>query len=174
VGFLEIFKRNDAVRDRKFNLIYQTYRVLMYRVAYSILGNEFDAEGAVQQAFLAIFKNLDKISEIGCPKTRSFIVIIVERKATDILRNKYRNQHLELDEEIVGMSIPLPGDCGLADVMSRMPARYREILLLRSDNGLTVNEIAQILESTPTAIQRALTRAKDALRKELEKEDAMF
>ena len=72
------------------------------------------------------------------------------------------------------MSIPLPGDCGLADVMSRMPARYREILLLRYDNGFTVNEIAQILESTPTAIQRALTRAKDALRKELEKEDAMF
>ena len=174
MGFLESLKWNNASRDRKFNQIYQTYRVLMYRVAYSILGNEFDAEDAVQQAFFSVFKNLEKISEIECPKTRSFIVIIVERKATDILRNKSRNNHLELDEDLVGLSVPLPGDCGLADAMARMPARYREILLLRYDNGFTVNEIAQILDSTPGAIQRALTRAKDSLRKELEKEDAMF
>ena len=174
MSFLDLFRREDEVRNRKFNQVYHTYRMLMYRVAYSILGNEHDAEDAVQQAFFSIFKNLEKISEIECPKTRSFIVIIVERKATDILRNKKRNSHLELEDEVVGIAVPLPGDCGLADAMARLPARYREILLLLYDYGFSVDEIAQVMESTPAAIQRALTRAKDSLRRELEKEDAMF
>ena len=174
MGVLDFFRRDASMQNWKFDQVYYTYRTLMYRVAYSILENEQDAEDAVQQAFFSIYKNLEKIFEIKCPKTRSFVVIIVERKAIDILLKKNREACLELDEDIVGISVPLPGDHGLADVMARLPARYREILLLRYDNGFTVNEIAQLLDMTSGTVQRTITRAKDALRRELEKEDVMF
>ena len=59
MSFLDLFRREDEVRNRKFNQVYHTYRMLMYRVAYSILGNEHDAEDAVQQAFFSILKNLE-------------------------------------------------------------------------------------------------------------------
>jgi len=39
----------------------------------------------VHQAFLSILENLDKISNVECPKTQSYIVIIVERKAIDTI-----------------------------------------------------------------------------------------
>ena len=46
----------------KFRKIYDAYRNLMFYVANKILQNEWDAEDAVQQAFLSIVKNLEKIS----------------------------------------------------------------------------------------------------------------
>ncbi len=59
----------DTPEDRdKFERIYIQYRNLMYHVAYGILGNHFDAEDAVHQAFVAIIRNLQKIGEINSPK----------------------------------------------------------------------------------------------------------
>lgn len=171
MGILDFFKVEHSIQSLKFNQIYNTYRTLMFHVAREILGNDQDTEDAVQQAFLSIYKNIDKISEIQCPKTRSFIVIIVERKAIDILRKKKRESHLELDEDIVGVSIPLPGDHGLADALARLPARYREILLLRYDNGFTTKELTQLLDMSYDAVQKTISRAKEALRKELEQEN---
>jgi RNA polymerase sigma-70 factor (ECF subfamily) len=57
----------------------------MFYVAMKILHNEHNAEDAVHQAFLSILENLDKISNVECPKTQSYIVIIVERKAIDTI-----------------------------------------------------------------------------------------
>ena len=55
----------------RFEDLYYTYKNLMFYVANQILRNEHDAEDAVQQAFFAIAKNFEKISEIKCPQTRS-------------------------------------------------------------------------------------------------------
>ena len=46
----------------KFEQLYLQYRQLMYAIAFSILHNELDAEDAVHQAFVAIIKNISKIS----------------------------------------------------------------------------------------------------------------
>ena len=64
----------------KFEQLYIMYKGLMFHVAMKILKNEFDAEDAVHQAFLSLIENLKKISDVKCPKTRAYIVIITERK----------------------------------------------------------------------------------------------
>ena len=74
----------------KFEQLYRKYRNLMFYIANKILQNQQDAEDAVHNAFLSVAKNISKISDIECPKTRGFLVIIVERKAIDILRNRKR------------------------------------------------------------------------------------
>lgn len=60
----------------KFEQLYIMYKGLMFHVAMKILKNEFDAEDAVHQAFLSLIENLKKISDVKCPKTRAYIVII--------------------------------------------------------------------------------------------------
>ena len=72
----------------KFEQLYIMYKGLMFHVAMKILKNEFDAEDAVHQAFLSLIENLKKISDVKCPKTRAYIVIITERKAIDIIRSR--------------------------------------------------------------------------------------
>lgn len=161
----------DSAEDRvTFEQIYMTYRNLMFDTAMKILGNIQDAEDAVQQAFLSIMNHLGKISDVNCPQTRSYIVIITERKAIDLLRKRTRESGLPLNEAAAGLEIPLPGDHGLADAMAALPAQYREILLLRYDNGYSVRELARMLDMSQAAVRKRIYRAKEALKKSLEKE----
>ena len=48
---------------RKFDLIYHTYRHMMYRRAYRILRNAQDAEDAVHEALITVSKNIEKFSD---------------------------------------------------------------------------------------------------------------
>lgn len=156
-------------RDR-FERIYLKYRYLMLHVANNILQNHHDAEDAVHEAFIAVIKNLEKFSDVESPKTRSLIVLIVERKAIDILRKKQRENLLEINEDILGIETPVPGDHSLADAIARLPAHYREVLLMRYDNGLTTREIAKLLDITESGVRKMLGRAKRELRSELQKD----
>lgn len=154
----------------KFERIYNRYRNLMYHVAYKVLSNHYDAEDAVHQAFVAIIRHLEKISDIDCPETRSFIVLITERKAIDLIRTSHSEKVIPLNEDLIGIEIPAPGDHGLADALAKLPAHYREVLLLRFDNGYSTKELAQMLGMTESGVRKLIGRAKNALGRILEEE----
>lgn len=154
----------------KFERIYNRYRNLMYHVAYKVLSNHYDAEDAVHQAFVAIIRHLEKIGDIDCPETRSFIVLITERKAIDLIRTRHSEKVIPLNEDLIGIEIPAPGDHGLADALAKLPAHYREVLLLRFDNGYSAKELAQMLGMTESGVRKLIGRAKNALGRILEEE----
>lgn len=154
----------------KFERIYNRYRNLMYHVAYKVFGNHYDAEDAVHQAFVAIIRHLEKIGDIDCPETRSFIVLITERKAIDLIRTSHSEKVIPLNEDLIGIEIPAPGDHGLADALAKLPAHYREVLLLRFDNGYSTKELAQMLGMTESGVRKLIGRAKNALGRMLEEE----
>lgn len=160
----------ESEEDRqRFTHLYQTYRGLMFYAANQILHNNEDAEDAVHQAFLSILENFDKITKVNCPKSRAYVVIITENKAIDIVRAKKHFSDGEFDESIHGIDIPLPGDGGLADAMAKLPARYRELLLLRYDMGYSTKEISAMLSMKVETVQKVIWRAKDALREQMNK-----
>lgn len=166
--YLSMIESQD---DRhKFERIYARYRNLMYHVAYRILGNPQDAEDAVHQAFVSIIQNIHKFVQIDCPETRSFIVIMTERKAIDLIRIRHSEKILPLNEDLVGLEIPAPGDHGLADALAKLPVRYREVLLLRFDSGYSTRELAKMLGLTESGVRKLIGRAKDVLRHILEED----
>ena len=141
----------------KFEAIYNKYRQLMFVAANRIL--------------VSIIDNLSKVKEVNCPETRSYVVIITENKAIDIIRSRKRLAGEDLTETLPGMDIPLPGDNGLADALAKLPARYREVLLLRFDNGFSTREIAKMMGTNEGNMQKLIWRAKEALRKQLDKDN---
>lgn len=154
----------------KFVKIYTKYRYLMLHVANKILQNHHDAEDAVHQAFISIIENLDNISEVNSPKTRSYIVIITERKAIDLLRKIQKRQSLEFNEDIPGVEIAFEMDNPIAAAIARLPSKYREVLLMRYHNGFSAKEIASILSMSDSGVRKLIARAKKALQEILEKE----
>ena len=166
--YLQMLESNED--KQKFEQLYIVYRGLMFHAAMQLLSNEQDAEDAVHQAFLSILECFSGVSEVRSPKTRSFVVIITERKAIDIMRKKSRAQTVPYDDLIGGVDIPLPGDHGLSDAMAQLPTRYREMLLLRYDNGYSTREIAKLFGISPDAAQKLLWRSKQALQTILDKE----
>ena len=165
----------DTQSDKDtFEKLYNKYRYLMLHVAGKILQNHHDAEDAVHEAFIAIIRNIEKFNDVASPKTRSLVVLIVERKSIDVLRKKQRENTLEINEDILGIEMPAPGDHGLADAMARLPAHYREVLLMRYDNGLSNRDIASLLGITESGVRKMLGRAKRELRTELQKEGTVI
>ncbi len=154
----------DEPQDRhKFIRVYEAYVKLMFYVANEILHNSHDAEDAVQQAFISIAKNMKNISEVECPKTKGYVVTIVENKAIDLLRAKVRHRETELNEDIIGLPIEYTGDNGLAACILKLPARYREVILLKYEQGYSTKEIAEMLKLTESNAGKLLQRAKNKL-----------
>lgn len=157
----------------KFEAVYLKYRGLMYRVAYQVLRNEHDAEDVVHQAFLSIIENLNKISQVDCLKTRAYVVIIVERKAIDIIRSRKRIVDDEYDDSIGGYEIQMPSEDRLSQALAMLPAQHRELLLLRYAQGYDTREVAKIMGMSYDAARKSIWRAKAALKNQLEREGVL-
>lgn len=152
----------------KFEIIYNEYRNLMYHTANKILMNPSDAEDTVHQAFLRIIEILEKIQEPKCPQTRSLVVIIVERKAIDLYRSRKRRTAVSIDEENV--NVPAYSEIesfsersAVAKAIAMLPTRYRELILLKYDNGFSEHEIAEMLSMSDANVKKTMQRAKAKL-----------
>lgn len=160
----------EVPKDRdKFAYLYSTYKGLMFHVANQILRNEQDAEDAVQEAFFAVAKNISKISFENLNKTRGLMVVIVERKALNILKANSRQRAQAYDEEYCGSYMEKPeGELGAA--MLRLKPQHREVLYLKFYCGYSGAETAQILDMSEGMARYTIMQAKQALREELAKE----
>jgi len=156
----------DDSRDKvKLEQLYLTYKMLMVRAAMNILHNKQDAEDAVHDAFLTIAKNIKKISDVRSPKTRAYIVIIVERKAVDLYRARRRHAEKALTELPGTDGCLEPGGGSLADCIDRLPERDRQAVTLRYAHGYRLDEIASIFNISYAAAAKLVERAKEKLEK---------
>ncbi len=154
----------DDPKDKiKFEQVYLKYRGFMFRIANEILQNQQDAEDAVHNAFLSISKNISKISDLDCPKTRGFLVIIIERKSIDVLRDRKKHMSEELIEDKIGSALPDSGEHDLKWCISQLPPRYREMILLKYSHGYSTREAAEILGISFDAASKLDQRAKKRL-----------
>ena len=152
-----------------FGELYEHIAADLYRMALYTLGNQADAEDAVQQSFLALAERFSRLAKLPETQLEAYLVVTVERKCIDILRQQARRDGVPFDENTVLVTPPPCGD-PVADAMGRLPPRCREALLLRYGCGYSTRETASLLELSFAAAQKLLQRAKAALRQELEKE----
>lgn len=154
----------DAPEEKhKFEILYTKYRGLMFYIANGILNNKQDAEDAVHSAFVSIAENIQKIEDPLCPKTKGYIVTIVENKAIDMYRHKQRLPQALFEEETVGLSVAYDGADAVARCFSLLPAQARQILLLKYRYGYDNREIAKILNISEANAIKRIQRAKQKL-----------
>ena len=106
-----------------------------------------------------------------CPKTRGYIVTIVENKAIDIYRAKQAHPMVPYSDETVGILVEYDGPNDLADCILKLPTRQRSIIVLKYHHGYELKEIAKMLSITYANALKIEHRAKkrlEALCKEAE------
>ena len=72
---------------------------------------------------------------------------------------------MELSEEVLGLSVEYEGDDRLVSCILKLPAQYREVILLKYEQGYNTREIAQMLKLTVSNTNKILQRAKNKLEK---------
>ena len=160
----------ETERDRdKFEILYREYRNLMYRITFGILHNQEDAEDAVHQAFVSILEHLNKISNPTDSSAKSFCATCARNKALDIYRKNQHNEYIGFDQLQISVESDFP-DGSLEAAIAALPDLYKDVILLRYDNGFSVQEIAEILNIEPGAVRKRITRAKSKLEEYLIRE----
>jgi RNA polymerase sigma-70 factor (ECF subfamily) len=114
----------------------------MFKTAYSILKNDFEAEDAVHEAFIIVIKNLEKISEIKCPQTHAYLIIIVKNLAFKIYNERKKRQYDEFDYSEILDTIDVEEEImfkleqkELESILISLPENYYNILFLEQYMG---------------------------------------
>ena len=174
---------NERVRN-KLEEIYLTYYRDMFITAFSILQDHHEAEDMVQDAVLRLSKNFNKISDIKCKKTRSYLVIIVRNLSLNAYNKRKGIAMIEHDEV---KRLPNPEELLIEEHMLRLDMRsemtkyisqlhepYADILMLRFYSAYDITEISEVLDITENNVSVRVLRALSALKKILEEEDVDY
>lgn len=159
----------DTQEERiKFEDIYKKYGKLMKYVAYNILRDDSLAEDAVHNAFLKLIKYLDRIDEVDCHKTKSFVVIVTESVSKDMYAKRKREATVSIDDNEQEIVVESPDYDSIetqviADAIGKLPEIYRDALILKYVHRYKDAEIGDLLEISPTAVRKRLQRAKEKL-----------
>lgn len=163
----------------EFLRLYEENKDTMYYIAYTKLGNRFDAEDAVYEAFARAAGNFKRILEIDCKKRGAYLDIIVRNVAVDMLRKRKKQAlpaepdddfslcAVSLEDEVVGKM----GEERLMAFISALPETQREILELTSFCDMEYSEAAKFLGISENTAYQRIFRARKAILDFLERED---
>lgn len=171
----ENFEKLKTGDKDSFDLLYQDYYLILYRTALLILGNKEDAEDALQESFIAIYKNIASLSDFN--KLKPWIFSILKNSCY----TRYRKRKREFPDEFVlekadSNSISKEEDDFLLSneveaALLNLKEKEREVLVLFYYNDFSIEEIAKICNSFTGTIKSRLYRARKNLKKELIKVD---
>jgi RNA polymerase sigma-70 factor (ECF subfamily) len=155
--------------ESAFEELFGKYQRRLFSLCRHFLGNDTDAEDAVQDAFLSIYHGLARFRGDSGFYTWAYGITV---RSCISLRRKHRRKTESLDE------MPEPVDQGGADIdaivvrqaVSKLPDQHRVVLILKYYEQLSMEEIAQVLGCSADRIKMRLHRARNTLRGELDLE----
>lgn len=159
-----------------FAIIVEKYSSQLYSLAYRMLGNDEEAEEAVQEIFLKAYKSLARFrlgnrfhpwlytialnylrSSLRKKRSRDRIKILPfdESIRLDNSQSQYDNPE-ELLENVEGEKMA-------KKAIDALRAEYREVFILRQVQGLSVAEVSGILHIPEGTVKTYLHRARKKL-----------
>jgi RNA polymerase sigma-70 factor (ECF subfamily) len=156
--------------------LYERYREPIFRFAYRLLGSIDIAEDVTHDCFLSLIRRPEGFRPERAA-LRTYLFAIARNLAFKHFRNTGRETTLdEVTEEAQQASprhAPLRRllDEELAahvrDAVFSLPALQREALILFEYEGLSLNEIAGVVEADVNAVKARLYRARESMRRAL-------
>ena len=171
---IEAARRGDR---EAFDAIVQTRLDTVYRTAFTILGNEADAQDATQETFVAAWRNLPGLRDTA--RFDAWLGRITINACRMALRRRGKVREISID--LSGAREPTTGGAGSAslaadaEVFDRAFARLsiddRAILVLHHHQELGIAEIAERLGIPNGTVKSRLHRARHALERALAREN---
>jgi len=154
-------KRGDL---RAYERLYELHSARMKSIAFHMLRNRTDAEDAVQETFLKVYRAMEKFS--GASALSTWIYRILLNTCYDHGRQKTRLAEKAQTFE-TGSRTDLPLRIALERALEKLNERHRTVFLLYEVEGLKHSEIAGILEVPEGTSRGWLFEAKRELKRML-------
>ena len=174
---LGISKTDYMTDEQNFVALMEQNQKRVYRLAYHLLGDAEEARDATQETFVRAWKKIDKLK---WETSRAWLMKIAVNLCLDCLRRrKFRENslregdgsHDSLEHELRD-PMPNPLDnCQSKEVqdkvreaISKLPPAYRSVLILRDLEGLSYQEIADVLKTRMSKVKSDLFRGRQQLK----------
>lgn len=169
----EVEQINDEIY---FNYLLESYQKLVYSICYRVVRNQLDAEDLTQETFLSIYKNLPAFDH---KYEKAWVCRIASNKSLDFIKNAGRRS--QATEENYFLSITDQGATPeeaylqqeskkmILNVCQQLKDPYKEIAVAHFYHEQTAGEIAEKKGKNVKTIQTQVYRAKEMLKKLMER-----
>jgi RNA polymerase sigma factor (sigma-70 family) len=177
----ELVLRAQNGSQAHFDALVDRYAPNVYRLALGITGDHFEAEEVVQETFLRAFKHLDRFSASKAA-FKTWLFAIARNQSINIFKFlKRKTARLVADADPDDHN-PGPGNvfsqraanpeavlCSKQEyarverALARLPERQRTALLLKSEEQMSYEEIARVMDSTVSSVESLIFRARKRL-----------
>ncbi len=174
--------------DLYFGELVDRHTILVYRVARSITGSHEEAEDVVQETFLRAFKSLEKF-DISRSTFKTWLLTIARNQSINIVSSfrrktlKFFSDREEDEPELEFASNPLsqePLDAeaqlslkqqfhAMDKALKKLPERQRTALLLKSQESMSYDEIAVVMNISVSSVESLIFRARKKIIELVEK-----
>jgi RNA polymerase sigma-70 factor, ECF subfamily len=162
--------------------IVEIYKDKVFQLCYRILGNRHEAEDMAQEAFIRAYVNISRFN-IDL-KFSTWLYRIATNLCIDRIRKKKPDYYL--DAEVSGtdgltMYSQIASDTILPEdeieslelqetiqrEITKLPEKYRSVIVLKYIEELSLNEISEILDIPLGTVKTRIHRGREALRHQL-------
>jgi RNA polymerase sigma factor (sigma-70 family) len=174
---IEQLKQGD---EAAFKTIVDTWQDMVYNTALGIVQNSADAEDIAQEAFAQVYQSVGAFK--GESKFSTWLYRITISKAMDHIRKSKRKKRFAFVKSLFGENheaIVHPPDFhhpGVAldqkenasvlfKAIEKLPENQRIAFILNKVEGLSYQEISEVMKTTVSSVESLLHRAKTNLRK---------
>ena len=153
--------KTDCVREAV-----EEYGDMLYRICLVMLRNKADAEDAVQDTFIRYMQKAPAFSSDEHEK--AWLIKVAANICKDMLRQ--RNRTAEFDEDALNTLTAADEDSHILEALTQIPEKFRIVLTLHYIEGYKVNEIAEMIGKTSSAVKMRLAKGRKLLEEKYRKE----
>ncbi len=173
-----------ALRDRETGAVERVYDAFGHRafsLAFRIVGDHGAAEDAVQEAFVSLWRDADRLDP-SRGSLQSLLLTIVHHKAVDRLRRQRGQARINESIELTAVHESLSESDDFAatsvkrslvqEALNSLPAEQRKAIELAYFGGYTQIEISKIMNVPLGTVKSRIRLALERLRAAISERDA--
>jgi RNA polymerase sigma-70 factor (ECF subfamily) len=150
----------------EFEQVVREHQAWVFSLALRFLRDRGQAEEVAQDVFIRLYQHGGEIE--SAEHLRHWLRQVTVRRAVDVWRARRRRPELVLLEAPVPCRAPSPGDvllqAQLRELVGRLPAASRLVMVLRYQEGLQPREIARTLSIPVNTVKSRINRSVSWLR----------
>ncbi len=186
-----LIKRCQEGEIEAFEQLIADYEKRILNYCFRMMGNPSDAEDAAQEVFVKVFRFIGNFN--GQSSFSTWLYRVASNVCLDLLRKAKRQPqntvsiHQENDEGeeyLMAIEDPEPNPYEraqlseaqhvLLDALEQLGEEQKRVIILRDIEGLSYEEIAEITNIAPGTVKSRINRARQNLKKLLEKDKELF
>ena len=151
-------------KDVDLESVIDRYSDMLYKICFLILKNEQDTKDVLQETFLIYYTKQPEFESEEHKK--AWLIKVSQNKCKEFLRFHKRHVSISLEdmeETLVITDGMNANDKEILSLIWDLDYKLKSVVILYYIEGYTVNEVASLLKTSPSAVKKRLQRAREKL-----------